>query len=278
MLHLLWNENNLYLKKIPRSRIATFDVYSIGLSKHHVSAMLEFDVTDSRRKLQELRRNGIRISFNAWLIKSISHVLEQHKEAAAYLYNKRKLVIFDDINISMLVEKRMEGKKVPIALLIEKTNKKGAFEINAEIDQAKNKSLSKNETVLHKHTSRYESLYFYLPGFLRRSLWRIMLRNPRFAFQRMGNVVITSVGMMGNIKGWFLHKSVHPLSFGIGSILKKPVVINGQVKVREMLHMTILCDHDVLDGAPMVRFLNDLTRYIENGEGIRPEELSPPVA
>jgi len=60
--------------------------------------------------------------------------------------------------------------------------------------------------------------------------------------------------------------------------LKKPVVIEGQIKVREMLHMTILCDHDVLDGAPMVRFLNELTRHIENGEGIRPEELSPPVA
>ena len=178
----------------------------------------------------------------------------------------------------MLVEKQIEGKKVPIALLIEKTNEKSAFDIQAEIDQAKNKGLSSKETVLHKNTPRYENLYFYLPGFLRRSLWRIMLRNPRFAFQRMGNVVITSVGMMGTIKGWFLHKSVHPLSFGIGSILQKPVVIDGQVKVREMLHMTILCDHDVLDGAPMVRFLNELTGYIENGEGIRPEELTPPDA
>jgi len=265
-------------QKIPRSRIATFDVYSIALSKHHISAMLEFDVTESRKKLQALRRNGLQVSFNAWLIKSISQVLEQHKAAAAYLYNKRKLIIFEDINISMLVEKQVEGKKVPIALLIEKTNEKSAFEIHAEIDQAKTKGLSDKETVLHKHTSRYENLYFYLPGFLRRSLWRIMLRNPRFAFQRMGNVVITSVGMMGTIKGWFLHKSVHPLSFGIGSILKKPVVIEGQIKVREMLHMTILCDHDVVDGAPMVRFLNELTRHIETGEGIRPEELSPPVA
>ena len=205
-------------------------------------------------------------------------IRDSHKAAAAYLYNKRKLIIFEDINISMLVEKQVEEKKVPIALLIEKTNEKSAFEIHTEIDQAKNKGLSNKETVLHKHTSRYENLYFYLPGFLRRSLWRIMLRNPRFAFERMGNVVITSVGMMGTIKGWFLHKAVHPLSFGIGSILKKPVVIDGQIKVREMLHVTILCDHDVLDGAPMVRFLNELTRYIENGEGIRPEELSPPDA
>ena len=265
-------------QKIPRSRIATFDVYSIALSKHHISAMLEFDVTDSRRKLQELRRGGIRVSFNAWLIKSISHVLEQHKAAAAYLFNKRKLIIFDEINISFMVEKKMEDKKVPIALLIEKTHEKSAAEITAEIEEAKNRDLSNKEILLHKKTSRTENIYFYLPGFLRRSLWKILLANPRFAFRRMGNVVITSVGMMGTIKGWFLHKSVHPLSIGIGSILKKPVVIDGQIKVREILHMTLLCDHDVLDGAPMVKFLNDLTRYIEMGEGIRPDEASLPDA
>jgi len=253
---------------VPRSRIATFDVYSIALSKHHISAMLEFDVTDSRKKLQKLRRSGITVSFNAWLIKSISLVLEQHKAAAAYLFNKRKLMVFDDINISILVEKQVEGQKVPIALLIEKTNAKSAHEISMEIEEAKNKDLSTRETVLHKKMSRAENLYFSMPGFLRRSLWRIMLRNPRFAFRRMGNVVITSVGMMGNIKGWFLHKSVHPLSFGIGSVLKKPVVMGRDIKVREILHMTVLCDHDVMDGAPMVKFLNDLTQYLEQGKGI----------
>lgn len=69
-------------------------------------------------------------------------------------------------------------------------------------------------------------------------------------------------------RGWFIHKSIHPLSFGIGSILKKPVVIDNQVKVRDVLNMTILSDHDVIDGAPMVKFLNDLTKNIENGKGI----------
>jgi pyruvate/2-oxoglutarate dehydrogenase complex dihydrolipoamide acyltransferase (E2) component len=44
------------------------------------------------------------------------------------------------------------------------------------------------------------------------------------------------------------------------------VVVNNEVKVREILNMTILLDHDVIDGAPMVRFVNDLCRAIENGE------------
>jgi len=90
-----------------------------------------------------------------------------------------------------------------------------------------------------------------------------MLGNPRIAYKRMGNAVITSVGMMGKINGWFIHRSIHPISFGIGSIIKKPVVIDNEIKIREILNMTVLVDHDTVDGAPMVRFLNDLTKQIE---------------
>lgn len=255
-------------QKIPRSRIATFDVYSIGLFRHHISAILEFDVTESRRKLQELRRSGIHVSFNAWLIKTISMVLHRHREAAAYVYNKRKLIIFDDIHVSIMVEKKLGNQKVPLVLLLEQSNAKSAREIHQEIEAAKNKELTEKELMLHKKTARYENLYFHLPGFLRRTLWRMMLRNPRWAFRRMGNAIITSVGMMGKINGWFLHKSIHPISFGIGSVLQKPMAVNKQVAIREVLNMTILCDHDLIDGAPMVRLLNDLTKALESGEGI----------
>ena len=255
-------------KGIPRSRIATFDTFSIGLLKHHVSALLEFDVTDSRKKLRELRKSGVNISFNAWLIKVISIVLMQHKEAAAFLYSKRKLMIFNDINISILVEKMIDGKKVPIPLLIEKTNEKSALEINSEIIKAQKKGLTKQDIVLNQKPTRSENLYYSLPGVLRRTVWRIMLKNPKFVFHKMGNAVITSVGMMGLINGWFIHKSIHPISFGIGSIIKKPVVINNQITIREILNMTILFDHDVMDGAPMVRLLNDFNKYVEGGEQI----------
>ena len=84
----------------------------------------------------------------------------------------------------------------------------------------------------------------------------------------MGNVSITSPGMMGKVNGWFIHRSIHPISFGIGSILKKPTVVDSEIKIREILNMTILIDHDVIDGAPMVRFLKELTKQIETGPEI----------
>jgi pyruvate/2-oxoglutarate dehydrogenase complex dihydrolipoamide acyltransferase (E2) component len=255
-------------QRIPRSRIASFDTAAIGLLKHRVSALLEFDVTGSRKKLRELRRSGCNISFNAWLIKVISNILTQHREAAAFLYNRKKLIIFDDINVSVIVEKEADGSKVPIPLVIEKANKKSPSEINDEIEKAKRGRISESDIVLNRKSSLAENIYYRLPGLVRRAVWKIMLRNPRFIYKKMGNAVITSVGMIGKINGWFIHTSIHPISFGVGSVIKKPVVIDNQIKIRELLNMTILVDHDVIDGAPMVRFLNDLTLAIENDKVI----------
>jgi hypothetical protein len=217
------------LQEFPRSRIATFDTFSVGMLKHHVSALLEFDVTESRKRLQELRRKGQNASFNGWIIKVISNVVNRHPEAAAFLHSKRKLITFDDINISIAVEKEINGKKVPIPLVIEKTNEKSAVEITGEIEEAKKRELSEKDIVLKKKPAIYESIYYRLPGSLRRAFWKILLRNPKYAFGKMGNVMVTSVGMIGRINGWFIHTSVHPLSFGIGSVLKKTVVIDNRI-------------------------------------------------
>ncbi|MDX9694209.1 MAG: 2-oxo acid dehydrogenase subunit E2 [Bacteroidales bacterium] len=261
-------EDNFIFKKIPQSRIATFDIFSVGLLKHHVSAMLEFDVTEIRMKLHELRKGGINISFNAWLLKAICSNLQKHPEASAFLYKKKKLILFNDINISILVERKIHNKKVPIPYVIEKANRKTALEIANEIESAKNQILTNNDIVINRKPNITEQLYYKMPGFIRRAVWKFMLRNPKIAYKKMGNAVVSSVGMMGRINGWFIQKSVHPISFGIGSVLKKAVVIENEIKIRDILNMTILFDHDVIDGAPMVRFLNDLTKSLETGEFI----------
>jgi len=256
---------NHYYSNIPQSRIATFDVFSFGLKKHHVNALLEFDVTESRRKLSDLRKNGTNISFNAWLIKAISRALEKHPEAASFLYSKKKLITFKDHNISFLVEKRIGNERVPLPMLIEQVNMKSALDISREIEHVKNQMITNKDVVLDKKSTFYERLYYHLPGFLRRMTWRYILNHPRFAYKKMGNVSITSPGMMGKVNGWFIHRSIHPISFGIGSVLKKPAVVDNEIKVREILNVTLLIDHDVIDGAPMVRFLKELTKNIETG-------------
>lgn len=79
--------------------------------------MLEFDVTESRKKLRDLRKSGVNISFSAWIIKVIGSVLQMHPEASAYVCGKKKVMIFNDINISILVEKKIGDNKVPIPMV-----------------------------------------------------------------------------------------------------------------------------------------------------------------
>ncbi len=255
-------------RHIPSPRIATFDVYSVGVLRHHISAILELDVTESRKKLRALKRSGQKVSFTGWIIHEISRALIEYPEAAGYLVGKNRLILFNDLNISTMVEKEVDGSKVPIAMVIGQANRKDISEITDEIDQAKARELSKKEVVVNRETSPYESVYFRLPGVLRRMLWRYLVRHPRIAYQKMGNVMVTSLSMVGRINGWFIHKTVHPISFGIGSVIRKPLVVNDEIKVREVLNMTILLDHDVIDGAPMVRFVNELVNRIEKGTGL----------
>ena len=254
-------------KKVPASRIATFDTFSIGLKKHHVAALL-VRCDGKQEKLQESRRGGLKISFNGWLVKVIGNVLKENPEAAAYLSGKNRLMVFNDINISIIVEKMINGERVPIPVVIEKTNEKTAQEITAEIDDAKKQELSGSDIVINRRSRLSERYYYHLPGFVRRLIWKVMLANPGFTYKKMGNAAVTSVGMMGKVNGWFIHRSVHPVSFGVGSVIKKPVVINNEVKIRDILNMTVLVDHDLVDGAPMVRMLKELTKYLETGNYI----------
>jgi hypothetical protein len=134
-----------------------------------------------------------------------------------------------------------------------------------QIAEAKNISLSDKEIVLQRKTREFERIYYSLPKFLRRYFWRYLLRHPRLAFRKMGNVAFTSLGMMGKVDGWFIPISVHPVCFGVSSIIKKPAVVNDSIEIRDILRMSVLIDHDVMDGAPMARFISDLSRNIEHG-------------
>jgi pyruvate/2-oxoglutarate dehydrogenase complex dihydrolipoamide acyltransferase (E2) component len=239
------------------------DVCAVGKQKHHVTALLEMDVTLSRESIRQLRKNGQRVSFTAWLIKAISQSIRQHEQAAAFLKSKRKIVIFNDINISLLVEKSVQGQKVPFPLLIKKADTLDLAELTRIIEEAKNSGMEPGEMVMHQKPGFAEKLYARLPGFLRRGVWKLMLKRPHFVFEKMGNIAITSIGMMGRVDGWFIPIGVHPLCFGISNISQLPKVVDGQVQVRDILKMTVLMDHDVIDGAPMARFISTLARHIE---------------
>lgn len=74
-----------------------------------------------------------------------------------------------------------------------------------------------------------------------------------------GTVAITSVGMFGGgHSGWGLTPTPQSLGLVVGGIAWKPAVVEGRVEPREILNLTVLFDHDVVDGAPATRFTRRL--------------------
>jgi pyruvate/2-oxoglutarate dehydrogenase complex dihydrolipoamide acyltransferase (E2) component len=67
---------------------------------------------------------------------------------------------------------------------------------------------------------------------------------------------------------WPIPTGIQSLFFALGGIAKKPGVIGDKIEVREYLCMTILFDHDVVDGAPAARFTARLAELVENAFGL----------
>ena len=50
---------------------------------------------------------------------------------------------------------------------------------------------------------------------------------------------------------------------GVGRVLEKPAVFEGQITIRHMMTLSLTFDHRVVDGAPAMTFLKNLVRYLE---------------
>jgi pyruvate/2-oxoglutarate dehydrogenase complex dihydrolipoamide acyltransferase (E2) component len=254
----------------PMSRLSTVDVGIEGLKKHHIKALIELDVTQARKMIFEKKKLPERISFNSWLIKCISHAVDEAVQIHGIRKGRRKVVLFNDIDISIVIERELQDKKVPLPYVIRKTNEKSIPDIYNEIRNAQKQPINgEGDFVLgDRRNDLLMRFYYTIPGFLRRIIWRRIIRSPFLAKNNMGTVMITSVGMMGRINGWVIPVSVHPLCFAIGSIIKKPGVVDDRIEIREYLYVTALVDHDVVDGAQAVRALSKLTKLVENGYGL----------
>lgn len=266
------NEHPYSVVDFPKSRIGTIDLGRIARTKHHIAGLLEIDVTDARSRLRTLRReSGVAVSFTSWLIKTIATAISEHKEVHALLHrNKRKLIVFDDIDIAVIVEKEVDGKPVPLPVVIKRADKKAMAEIHREIEAAKSQDIrNEGDYVLAEGSSALQmKLYYLLPAVIRRLVMKHILSRPLLRKKLMGTVILTSIGTKRGLPGWFIHKSYHNLSVGVGSVLKKPWVVQNEVKIREILNLTILMDHDVVDGAPMARFISRLTQLMETASGL----------
>jgi len=259
--------NSYQIREYPKSRVATFDVGTLSRTKHDIIGLLEVNITKPKALIKGGIKAGHNISFYSWLLKTIADTIFETKEINALNYKRFKQVLFDEVDISIPLERTVNGQKVPLALLLRNLNNKSMEEIKREIDTARSKEIAseKDYVLSDNRTNRLNSIFFSSPKWIRMLVWKFLLGTPFRIKKNMGTAFVTNTGITGSSPGWIIPKSLHDLSFSIGSIVKKPVVMNDTVQVGTVMHLTVKFNHDVIDGVPAAKFVSKLVRNIEEG-------------
>jgi pyruvate/2-oxoglutarate dehydrogenase complex dihydrolipoamide acyltransferase (E2) component len=235
--------------------------------QHTIHALLEVDVTGARQSIREYRsKTGEPISFTAFVVWCVARAVDADRRMHAYRKGRGHLVVFDEVDVTVLVEREVEGKRVPVPYILRAANKKELPEIHREIRSAQVEEAPQARAV------RWLPLWLLLPAFLRRFIWATLLGNPHWRKQVMGTVAVTAVGMFGHGPAWGIPLTLYTLCLTVGGIARKPGVVrdganrrNERIEVREYLSLTLSMDHDVIDGAPAARFAAHVKELIQGG-------------
>ena len=106
--------------------------------------------------------------------------------------------------------------------------------------------------------SALELQFFLLPRPLRKALWFFIRRNPYWFKDLAGTTVVTSMGMYASGATVVIPITPMTLSLSIGAIEKSLALQDGQIVEREIIHLILSADHEIIDGAPLMRFAERL--------------------
>ena len=246
----------------PRSRRVVVDYLEGARHKHHIHGLLELDVTEPRHRIRTIaNESGTSLSFTAFIAACVGKAVTENPMLHAILDWRQRLHLYDDVDINIIIERKVRGKKMGTPHVIRATHRKSVAEIHKEIRAAQTAHFG-----MAKVASGWKA-YRHLPGPARRAIYQTMARLPHIRQRYAGTVMLTSVGMFGD-GGWGIPLTDHTLAITVGGITNRPWVVDGHIAIREVLNMTISVDHDIVDGAPAARFSRTLKTLVECGYGL----------
>lgn len=250
----------------PFEREIVVELMEQGLRTHYISGLVEVDVTEGRQFIREYEESsGKELSFTAWITKCIAQAVCEHRNVHAIRKGKR-LIIFKDVDVSVMIERQIDGEAGAQTYIVRKANEKTVHDIQDEIWAVQSRTDGDISDTVNQQMMRR---LFALPKFLRDFLfWRKFRTDPFFVKKHLGTVTVTAVGMFGKGKsGWAVPISISPVLFALGGIAKKAAVVDESIVIREFLCVTIFLNHDVVDGGPAARFVARFAELVESGFG-----------
>ena len=210
-----------------RRTIARRLVTSLGPVPHFfLTSEIEMDRAAEMRKGINALDPDLKISINDIIIKVTAAALMQHPQVNASFQDK-VVRFYDhaDIGVAVAIE---DGLITPV---IRSADQKSLSQIAAEIrelaDRAKSRKLKPEE---------YTGATFS----------------------------VSNLGMFGINEFTAIINPPEGGILAIGAMTPQPVVRDGEVVVRQMMRVTMSCDHRLIDGATGAKFLQTFKKILEN--------------
>ena len=254
---------------LPPGRRIWLNALNLSGPTHWMYGLLEADVTVAQQLIAEHKeRTGEKLSFTGFLVYCLAQAVDENKEVQAYLKGRNKIIIFDDVNIGLMVEHKVGEKTALMGYNLMGANHKTYRQIHEEIRSVQSAPVPANRGMPSWFRSAM-LLSWPLSRLVNILMSIVTRRDPRIRVAASGTVAVTAVGMFGKgHSGWGIATTPVSLSLVVGSMAWKPAVIEGRVEPREILNLTVLFDHDIVDGAPATRFVKHLVELIESGYGL----------
>ena len=191
-----------------------------------VTLTTEADATNlvSARQ-QVIAETSDKISYDAFLVLLVARALREHPNVNATL-TETGIAQLADINIGVAVDTE-RGLLVPV---VHNANAKSLTEINLALRELAERAVAGR------------SLPDDLAG---------------------GTFTLTNLGMYEIDAFTPIINPPECAILGVGRIVSKPVGLNGQVVLRDMLALSLSFDHRLIDGAPAARFLQRVKQLVE---------------
>jgi len=253
-------------KSIPLSfnRQTVIASATVTKEKNAIHCLTEIDITKPRYLIKKhFEKTGEKLSLTAYIVTCLASVIKDYPQFNSFIKGK-KLILLDDITISVLIERAISEENVPEPIGIKQTQNKTYLQIHKEIREAKKQQNDKLGSLSGQTWIRL------IPGFLLKLFIRIADRNINMGI-KYGKIAVTAVGMFGKEPFWFIPHGTATVLVTIGSINNKILEFDNQFEKREHLCLTVSFDHNIVDGAPASRFMNQLIETIKNGHLIQTE-------
>ncbi|HEX8147434.1 MAG TPA: pyruvate dehydrogenase complex dihydrolipoamide acetyltransferase [Pyrinomonadaceae bacterium] len=210
-----------------RATIARRLVTSLGPIPHiFLTTEVEMDRTAEMRKQLNALDPENKVSINDFVIKVAAHALMQHP-AVNSSFQEKTVRYYEraDIGVAVALE---NGLITPV---VRSANTKSVGQISREVkelaERARNRKLAPEE---------YTGATFS----------------------------VSNLGMFGIDEFTALINPPEACILAVGAMAPTPVVRDGEVTVRQMMKVTLSCDHRVVDGATGAKFLQTLKKILEN--------------